>query len=104
MNDINTEGIIFLSLGVLFILIPVIISLVKHDTVYMFYSIMSIVWFILFPLVNYPKPTKSYVKDGKAIYVEEVNVGLNINGDTLYNYSTYRLEWLPEWKYGRKQR
>lgn len=43
VNDINTEGIIFLSLGVLFILIPVIISLVKHDTVYMFYSIMSIV-------------------------------------------------------------
>jgi large subunit ribosomal protein L10 len=39
----------------------------------------------------------------KAAYVEEVNIGLDTNGDTLYNYSTYRLEWLPEWKYGRKQ-
>lgn len=99
----NTEGIIFLSLGILFVLIPVIISLVKHDVIYMFLSIMSILWFMLFSIVNYPDPTKNDVKQGKAIYVEEVNVGLNANGDTLYNYSTYRLEWLPEWKYGRKQ-
>ena len=100
----NTAGIVFLSLGILFVLIPVIISLVKHDTTYMFLSIISIVSFALFPIMNYPEPTKSDVKDGKAIYVEEVNVGLDANGDTLYNYSTYRLEWLPEWKYGRKQK
>jgi len=100
----NTAGIVFLSLGILFLVIPAIISFIKHDTVYLSLSIMSIVWFALFPAVNYPDPTKDDVKDGKAIYVEEVNVGLDVNGDTLYNYSTYRLEWLPEWKYGRKQK
>lgn len=98
----NTIGIVFLSLGILFVLIPAIISLVKKDAVYLIISILSILWFMFFPIVNYPDPTKDDVKDGKAIYVEEVNVGLDINGDTLYNYSTYRLEWLPEWKYGRK--
>ncbi len=100
----NTAGIVFLSLGILCILIPVIIAIIKREVVYMFISIMSIIWFMLFPLVNYPEPTKSDVKDGKAIYVEEVNAGLDPNGDTLYNYSTYRIEWLPEWKYGRKQK
>ena len=99
----NIAGIVFLSLGVLFVLIPAIISIVKHNATYMLFSIMSIFWFTLFSVVNYPYPTNNDVKDGKAIYVEEVNVGLNANGDTLYNYSTYRLEWLPEWKYGRKQ-
>ena len=99
----NTAGIIFLSLGILFVLIPAIISLVKHEVIYIVFSVLSIIWFMLFPLVNYPEPSKEDVKDGKAIYVEEVNVGLDANGDTLYNYSTYRLEWLPEWKYGRKQ-
>lgn len=100
----NTAGIIFLSFGILFVLIPAIISLVKHEVIYMVFSIVSILWFTLFPIVNYPYPTKDDVKDGKAIYVEEVNVGLDVNGDTLYKYSTYRLEWLPEWKYGRKQK
>ena len=99
----NTLGIVFLSLGILCILIPVIIAIIKREVVYMFISIMFIFWFGLFPLVNYPEPYKDDVKNGKAIYVEEVNVGLDVNGDTLYNYSTYRLEWLPEWKYGRKQ-
>ena len=61
------------------------------------------IFFSVFFSVNYPNPTKDDVKDRKAIYIEEINVGLDINGDTLYNYSTYRLEWLPEWKYGRKQ-
>ena len=100
----NTAGIIFLSLGILFLVIPAIISLVKQEATYMAFSALSIVWFLFFPLVNFPKPTKKDVKDGKAIYVEEANIGLNVNGDTLYNYSTYRLEWLPEWKYGRKQK
>lgn len=100
----NTAGIIFLSLGILCILIPTIISLVKHAAEYMLLSILSILWFMFFPLVNYPEPTKEDVKDGKAIYIEEANVGLDTNGDTLYNYSTYRFEWLPEWKYGRKQK
>lgn len=99
----NTPGIIFLSLGILFLVIPAIISLVKKDAVYLAFSTLSIFWFMFFPLVNYPEPTNADVKDGKAIYVEEINVGLDINGDTLYNYSTYRLEWLPEWKYRRKQ-
>lgn len=100
----NTAGIVFLSLGILCILIPAIISLVKQDGEYMLLSILSILWFMFFPVVNYPEPTKKDVKDGKAIYIEEANVGLDVNGDTLYNYSTYRLEWLPEWKYGRKQK
>ncbi len=99
----NTAGIVFICLGILFVLVPAIISLVKHEGIYMVLSILSILWFTLFPLVNYPEPYKEDVKEGKAIYIEEINVGLDVNGDTLYNYSTYRLEWLPEWKYGRKQ-
>ena len=100
----NTAGIVFLSLGILFLATPVFIAIIRQEHIYIIFSIMSIIWFILFPIVNYPNPTKEDVKDGKAIYVEEVNVGLDVNGDTLYNYSTYRLEWLPEWKYGRKQK
>lgn len=99
----NTVGIIFLSLGILFVLIPAIISIIKSKADYMAFSIVSIFCFAVFFSVNYPNPTKDDVKDRKAIYIEETNVGLDINGDTLYNYSTYRLEWLPEWKYGRKQ-
>ena len=99
----NTAGIVFLILGILFILIPAIISIIKSEASYMVFSIISIFCFALFFLINYPYPTKKDVKDGKAVYVEEVNVGVAANGDTLYNYSTYSLEWLPEWKYGRKQ-
>ena len=99
----NIAGIVFLTLGILFILIPAIISIIKSEAFYMIFSTISILCFALFPLINYPYPTKKDVEDGKAAYVEEVNIGLDTNGDTLYNYSTYRLEWLPEWKYGRKQ-
>ena len=99
----NTTGIVFLSLGILTILIPSILAIVKKDGTYAIFSFFCLIWFGLFPIVNYPDPYKDDVKNGKAIYIEEVNVGLDANGDTLYNYSTYRIEWLPEWKYGRKQ-
>ena len=100
----NTAGIVFLSLGILCLVIPIIIAIIRRDEAYLLFCLLFIIWFELFLLSNYPEPTKSDVKDGKAIYVEEVNVGLDANGDTLYNYSTYRIEWLPEWKYGRKQK
>lgn len=100
----NTGGIVFLSLGALFMLIPIIIALAKQEYHIIIFSLLSLIWFTLFPEVNYPEPTNNDVKNGKATYIEEVNVALDENGDTLYNYSTYRLEWLPEWKYGRKHR
>lgn len=100
----NAAGIVFLSLGILCLVIPIFIAIIKQSGVYIAFSALSLFWFMLFPIVNYPEPYKDDVKDGKAIYIEEVNVGLNVNGDTLYNYSTYRIEWLPEWKYGRKQK
>ena len=100
----NTPGIVFLSLGILFIVVPSILTAVKRSGAYMVFSIFSILWLCLFPIVNYPQPCKDDVKDGKAIYIEEKNVGLNASGDTLYNYSTYHIEWLPGWKYGRKQK
>ena len=99
----NTAGIIFLSLGILVFIIPIIIALSKKDLMYSIFSLLSIIFFFLFGILNWPEPIKSDVKEGKAVYVEEKNVGLNSNGDTLYNYSTYHIEWLPEWKYGRKQ-
>lgn len=99
----NTTGIVFLSLGGLFLLIPIIVALAIGNYKIMMFSLLSIFWFFLFFPVNYSAPENEDVKDGKAIYVEEINIGLNENGDTIYNYSTYHLEWLPEWKYGRKQ-
>ena len=98
----NLGGIVFLSLGTLFMLIPIIIALTTQEYHIIMFSLLSLIWFTLFPEVNYPEPTNNDVKNGKATYIEEVNAALDENGDTLYNYSTYRLEWLPEWKYGRK--
>lgn len=98
----NTAGLVFLILGILFIIIPGIIALVKRNGIFMVISLFSLVWFTLFILINYPDPMSSDVKDGKAVYVEEKHISIDQNGDTLYNYTTYRLEWLPEWKYGRK--
>lgn len=98
----NTAGIVFLTLGILFIVIPGIVALAKRDVTPMFFSIMSLLWFMLFPLVNYPEPMLSDVRDGKAVYVEEKHISIDKNGDTIYNYTTYHLEWLPEWEYGRK--
>lgn len=100
----NTAGIIFLSLGILFILVPSINAIISRKGYIMLVSIISIFCFMLFVIVNYPDPTVNDVKDGKAIYVEQKHVGVDSNGDTLYNYCTYHLEWLPEWKYGRKQK
>lgn len=98
----NTAGIVFLLLGTLFMLIPIIIALTIQEYHIIMFCSLSLIWFTLFPEVNYPEPTNNDVKNGKAVYIEEVNVTLDMNGDTLYNYSTYRIEWLPEWKYGRK--
>ena len=44
-----------------------------------------------------PESSLNWFENEFFDYVRSVN-----NGDTLYNYSTYRLEWLPEWKYERK--
>lgn len=98
----NIAGIVFLTLGILCIVIPGIIAIISREGYIMIVSTISIFWFMLFPIVNYPDPTTDDVKDGKAIYVEQKNIGIDSNGDTLYNYCTYHLEWLPEWKYGRK--
>lgn len=99
----NTIGIIFLSLTILAIIIPIICSIVERDGFILLFALFSLIFFFIFGLVNWPGPGQNDVKEGKAIYVEENNVGVNQNGDTIYNYSTYHIEWLPEWKYGRKQ-
>lgn len=98
----NIAGIVFLTLGILFIVIPGIVALAKRDATPMFFSLYSLIWFFLFPLVNYPNPISSDVRDGKAVYIKEKHISIDQNGDTLYNYTTYHLEWLPEWEYGRK--
>ena len=100
----NTAGIIFLSLAILVIIIPVIYAIVERDWPILLCSLFSLIFFFIFGVVNWPDPGQNDVKEGKAIYIEENNVGVNQNGDTIYNYSTYHIEWLPEWKYGRKQK
>ena len=82
----NTGGIVFLSLGALFMLIPIIIALVTQEYHIIMFSLLSLIWFTLFPEVNYPEPTNNDVKNGKATYIEEVNVALDENGDTLWRY------------------
>ena len=99
----NTAGIIFLSLGILVIIISVICTIVARDSSNLLFSAFSLIFFFLFDIFNWPEPGTQDVKNEKAIYVEEKNVGINQNGDTIYNYNTYHIEWLPEWKYGRKQ-
>lgn len=99
----NTAGIIFLSLGILTIIIPIIYAIVERDWSILPLTLFSLIFFFMFGIFNWPEPGQNDVKEGKAIYVEEKNVGVNQDGDTIYNYSTYHIEWLPEWKYGRKQ-
>lgn len=99
----NIAGIIFLSLGILTIIIPVIYTIVERDGFILLLALFSLIFFFMFGIVNWPDPGQNDVKEGKAIYVEENNIGVNQNGDTIYIYSTYHIEWLPEWKYGRKQ-
>lgn len=99
----DAVGIIFLILGIVTIIIPVIVAIVEHQEDIALFSLFSIIFFLIFAVKTWPAPGKIDVKEGKAIYIEEKNIGLNSNGDTIYNYSTYRIEWLPEWEYGRKQ-
>ena len=73
----NTGGIVFLSLGALFMIIPIIIALAKQEYYIIIFSLLSLIWFTLFPEVNYPEPTKNDVKNGKATYIEEVNAALD---------------------------
>ena len=56
----------------------------------------------MFAVVNWPDPKDDDVQEGKAIYVKEHHIGVDSNGDTIYNYDTYKLQWKPEWKYGRQ--
>lgn len=99
----NTAGIVFLTLGIVTVIIPIICAIIEHDWALALFSLFSLIFFMVFGIVNWPEPGKNDVKKGKAIYIEEKNIGLDLNGDTIYNYITYHLEWLPEWKYGRKQ-
>ena len=99
----NTTGIIFLSLGILVIIISIIAAIINRDSSNLLFSAFSLIFFFLFDIFNWPEPGTQDVKNGKAIYIENKNVGINQSGDTIYNYSTYNIEWLPEWKYGRKQ-
>ena len=98
----NTAAIVFLILTISFILIPFIASLCTRESIWMAISLASFVWFMLFCFAQWPNPTDDDVREGKAIYVTEQNIGVNQNGDTIYNYNTYKLEWLPSWEFGRK--
>ena len=87
----NIAGIVFLTLGILFIVIPGIVALAKRDATPMFFSLYSLLWFFLFPLVNYPGPMKSDVRDGKAVYVEEKHITNGIiSQDTHYLRNLYQ--------------
>ena len=98
----NTFGVIFLILTILAIIIPTFIAIYKRNGIFMLFSLFSLFFLMFFGVTNWPNPTDSDVKNGKAIYIENHQVGLNEQGDTIYNYKTYKKEWLPEWKYGRK--
>ena len=97
----NTAGIVFLSLGTLFMLIPIIIALATQEYHIIMFSLLSLIWFTLFPEVNYPEPTNNDVKNGKAVYIEEVNVVLDENGDTLKFMPTNTFVMFPDGELGK---
>ena len=97
----STAGLVFLIITILSIVVPGIISIAKRDGTVMVFSLFALAPFLVFSLIHWPGPTNGDVRDGKAIYVTEEHVGVGQEGDTIYNYNTYHLEWLPEWKYGR---
>lgn len=98
----NILAIVFLILGILTTLIIAIVAISEHDSRVLWFSFLSLPFFFVMVLSNWPNPTNTDVKSGKAIYVEETHLCLDQNGDTVYNYKTYHVEWLPEWKWGRK--
>lgn len=100
----NIAGWIFLILSILLLVVPIIVCIVKNDWDYWSISLLCIVTMMCFGITNYPDPGMDDFRDKKAIYVEDKHIEISSEGDTLNVYSTYHKEWLPEWKWGRKQK
>lgn len=47
--------------------------------------------------MSFDVPTNNDVKEGKAHYIEQNHIEV-VNGDTVNNYKTYKIEWIENFK------
>lgn len=97
----NTNCLILLCLTIALFVILIITALITHQGEWAILCLFGLLTSTLFSLNYWAEPTNNDIRDGKAIIIEENHIGVSQEGDTTFNYRTYHIEWLPEWKYGR---
>lgn len=91
------EAIILFGLSILLIVIGITLAIHTKVVEYLFLLLLAFIFFVLGLAVQYPIPTNKDVKEGKAHYVEQNHIEI-VNGDTISNYKTYKIEWTKSFK------
>ena len=87
-----TEAIILFVSAIVLAIISIMFALYTKVPEYLLFIWLSIILCVIGIAVQYPAPNKDDVKEGNAHYVEKTHIEI-VNGDTINNYKTYKIEW-----------
>lgn len=86
------EAVILFGLAIVSIVIGITLAIHTKVVEYLFLLFFAFIFFVIGLAVQCPTPTNKDVKEGKAHYVEQNHIEI-VNGDTISNYKTYKIEW-----------
>lgn len=87
-----TGAIILFALAIVITIGSICTASIKRIPEFLFLLIQAFILFILGLSVQYPIPNNDDVKEGTAHYIEQTHIEI-VNGDTINNYKTYKIEW-----------
>lgn len=93
----STGAIILFVLAIILIIIGITLAIYTKIPEYLFFVCFAIMFGMIGLAIQYPIPNDDDVKEGTAHYVEQNYIEV-INGDTINNYKTYRIEWIKNTK------
>lgn len=93
----TTGAIILFGLAIVLAIMGIILAIYTKTPEYLFFIGFSIILYTIGLAVPDPIPTDYDVKNGKAYYIEQNHIEV-INGDTINNYKTYKIEWIENSK------
>ena len=88
----TTGAIILFILAIVLVILGITLAIYRGTSAYLSFICFAFVPCVIGVVLQNTTPTDVDVKEGTAHYVEQNHIEV-VNGDTINNYKTYKIEW-----------
>lgn len=93
----TTGAIVLFILAIIIAILGITLAIHTGTAAYLSFLCFAFPFCIIGLILQCSTPTDADVKKGTAHYVEQNHIEI-VNGDTINNYKTYKIEWIENFK------